>query len=189
MRPISLGRARRRRARRVRGLRQRSLDGALHLGDVERLADVVERARAHRFDRGVQRAESADEEHRTVRRRAERRSRSRPDCEEFRLMSETISSKGSRSFNWAAVRVHGRIRTCGRRLGAALRGSGTSPYRRRRGGCVSWSGSRRVWRYSREVDDEDGAASLPSLRTDPPCARATSRTIARPGRPSPAVSS
>ena len=43
--------------------RERALDRRLHLGDVERLADVVERTGAHRFDGGLQRAKAADEHH------------------------------------------------------------------------------------------------------------------------------
>ncbi len=49
--------------RRRRRVRERALDRRLHLGDVERLADVVVRAGAHRFDGGLQRPEAADEHH------------------------------------------------------------------------------------------------------------------------------
>ena len=42
---------------------ERARDGGAHLADVERLADVVERAGAHRLHGGLERAEAADEKH------------------------------------------------------------------------------------------------------------------------------
>ena len=68
---------------------------------------------------------------------------------------------------------------------AAPRGSGTSPRRRRRAGCEAWSGMT-SWREpaGRELDDEHRARGLLHAETEPPCARTTSRTMARP-RPVP----
>ncbi len=54
-------RFRRRQRVAVHRLRQRALDRGLDLADVERLADVVESARAQRLDRRLERAEPADQ--------------------------------------------------------------------------------------------------------------------------------
>ena len=45
----------------VRALLERAIDDPLDVGDVERLADVVERARAHGLDGGLECAEAADQ--------------------------------------------------------------------------------------------------------------------------------
>ena len=45
----------------ARGLLEGAIDDAFDFGDVERLADVVERAGADRLDGGLERAESADQ--------------------------------------------------------------------------------------------------------------------------------
>ena len=50
----------------ARPLLERAIDDALDVGDVERLADVVERAGAHGLDRGLERAEPADQHDRTA---------------------------------------------------------------------------------------------------------------------------
>ena len=54
-------RSRRRQRVAMRRLRERPLDGRLDLADVERLADVVESARAQRLDRRLERPEPADQ--------------------------------------------------------------------------------------------------------------------------------
>jgi hypothetical protein len=48
----------------MRPLSERAFNHSLHIGDDERLADVVECPRAHRFDRSFKRAKSADQQHR-----------------------------------------------------------------------------------------------------------------------------
>ena len=50
-------------ARGTARLTQRSIDGGLEVADVERLAHIVECARAGRSDRGFERAKPADQEH------------------------------------------------------------------------------------------------------------------------------
>ena len=48
-------------------VRERARHGRFDLDDVERLADVIERAFAHRFDRRFQRSKPTDEQHVSVR--------------------------------------------------------------------------------------------------------------------------
>ena len=61
----------RRRLERASTLRKGAIDDPFDIGDHERLADVVEGTRAHRFDRGFERAEPADEDHRSAATRLE----------------------------------------------------------------------------------------------------------------------
>ena len=75
---------------------ERALDGRLDFRDVERLADVVERAGAHRIDRRLQRPEPADQHDVALAGCAclNARSTSMPFCCASRLMSEISRSNG-----------------------------------------------------------------------------------------------
>ena len=155
-------------------------------GDVERLADVLERARAHRLDRRFERAEAADEhDGRIGMLRAKRAQQIDPDCGALRLMSEMRRSKDSlRILAYGLVRV---LR--GRELPSRFRQKFLQEpacfaivvddeYARhdRVQACVGPAAPARG-RSIVKTAPPSGA-----LRADamPPCARTTSRTIPRP---------
>ena len=128
-------------SRLARALLERAIDDALDVGDDERLADVVERAGAHRFDRGLQRAEPADQHDRAAlfglepAQQVEARARRVQVDVRDQQIERVVADLRQR-----ACRDPAPTRTAGPALRAAPRGTCRSPRRRRPRGCEAWLG-------------------------------------------------
>ena len=128
----------RRRRRRARACASARSTARLHFRDVERLADVVERARAHRLHRGVERAESADQEDLAGRVGVLERLQhvqARLGAVEVDVRDDQVEGLAARPLD----RVRGSLRLVQLALRApppAPRSGGTSPNHRRRSGCA-----------------------------------------------------